>query len=79
MGLTVSSRDFFYSLLWDYDNPENPIPIFTNIELETLPLKWLKYLLIERVNLTTAKKLSTTIHRLDISELTKVKRDCVFR
>ncbi len=70
-----SARDFFVSLTWNA--PIDMLtPVFLPREIETLPLKWLKYLLLERVGFTTTQQLEHTIHRFAPSNLNAARERC---
>lgn len=69
-------RDFFSSLCWDYSEKNYHLPIFIQSEIENEPLKWLKYLLLEKVNATTIQELESTIQRYKLSERSRIIADC---
>jgi hypothetical protein len=70
-----NAREFFAFLKWDYSEQSSAI-VFTDYESRELPLKWLKYLLLERVGLTTLQELDETIHRFPVADAKKAKNFC---
>ncbi len=70
-----SAREFFSALQWDYSQESN-IPVFSTEEISSLPLKWLKYLLLERVGLANLKDLESNILRFDIEEIEHARIAC---
>ena len=70
------SRDFFSSLRWEYQDTIPSLPVFHLNEINTEPLKWLKYLLLERVKATTVKELESTIRRYKMSQKERIIKDC---
>lgn len=70
-----SAREFFISLKWSDHEKDSP-RVFTEYEIETMPLKWLKYLLLERVGLTSMKQLEQSIHRFSPADVNKAKEYC---
>jgi hypothetical protein len=70
------ARIFFSSLKWNYLDSNYNSPIFTIDEIKTLPLKWMKYLLLEKVGLTSGEQLRKTIIRYKIYELENIENRC---
>jgi len=70
------ARRFFASLRWNHSGDDIFAAVFSESELSNMPLKWLKYLLLERVGLTSQKDLDATIHRFDLSDTDQALNIC---
>jgi hypothetical protein len=62
--------------MWSYENPVFYTPVFLEEEIKSQPLKWLKYLLLEKVSATTMKELDSTIKRFARTNIQKAKDEC---
>jgi hypothetical protein len=69
-------RQFFNNLWWQGTDDGNALHVFTRVELTTQPLKWLKYLLLERVGLTSLAELDSDIKRFKVADITQAIEYC---
>ena len=70
----ASPRQFFQNLSWD--SVESNTKIFSDDEMESLPLKWLKYLLLEKVSISASNTHKFSIHRFLNTEINATKQKC---
>lgn len=72
----LKARDFFADLCWN-DNIETlHTNVFTQEELDTSPLKWLKYVLLARVGLSSITELNKTIKRFEKDDISAIRYEC---
>jgi hypothetical protein len=62
--------------MWSYETPFFYTPVFLEEEIKSQPLKWLKYLLLEKVSATTLNELDSTIKRFARTDIQKAKDEC---
>ena len=72
----VRAREFFTALRWTCGDAQSTYGVFTDDELENSPLKWLKYVLLERVGLTTIEELKSSIRRFQVDAISSAERAC---
>lgn len=79
-----SPRKFFSKLRYsenidiqtDHHQSTDGYPVFSTVELNKLPLKWLKYLLLARLGLRSMQGLKQDIHRFPITGWILAKEYC---
>jgi hypothetical protein len=68
-------REFFLALCWEY-NTGTSLSVYSEDEIVNQPLKWLKYLLLERVGATSIIELNSTIFRYKWEERDSAQKKC---
>jgi hypothetical protein len=84
----IKVKEFFKSITYISDDASyrnnslsnhSQFPVFSTHELETEPLKWLKYILLGRLELRNISDLSSEIIRFPIDCIPKVQQYCIRR